>query len=207
MALAWFGQKSPSADAKAAAATTPGEDRKARRNERREQLYGVVRDAMTRAGVLTSSYKFKVLTLDSQGQNYLVMVDLVSSAKEDPGRLSEIEALITHNARVRHDLQVASVYWRLSNHVTSGLLNRPSPGAASPGDSTTPAALSSPGLDINEVLAFKQAFAAVPARELAASGQVLRSGPRGPQLDRGTVEQDLEEGVSPLGPTQFGELR
>ena len=43
---------------------------------RRELLYAVVRDAMTRAGVLSAGYKFKVLSLDARGRQFLVMVDL-----------------------------------------------------------------------------------------------------------------------------------
>ena len=51
-------------------------NRKQERMERRELLYAVVRDAMVRAGVLSSSYKFKVLSLDTHGRQFLVMVDL-----------------------------------------------------------------------------------------------------------------------------------
>ena len=43
-------------------------NRKTERMERRELVYGTVRDSMTRAGVLATSYKFKVLSLDAAGQ-------------------------------------------------------------------------------------------------------------------------------------------
>jgi hypothetical protein len=104
--------------------SAPSGSRKAERLEQRERLYGVVRDAMTRAGVLSSSYKFKVLSLDSRGSNYLVMMDLASAVAEDNGRLSEIETLVAHNARSRFDIHVTAVYWRLSDHVTTGLASR-----------------------------------------------------------------------------------
>jgi hypothetical protein len=103
-----FFQKAP-ADAEAsrpsATSTRPGAgeaggDRKAERSEHREQLYAVVREAMTRAGVLSTSFKFKVLSLDSRGSNFLIMMDLVSSAAEESSRLAEIEALVMHNANV-----------------------------------------------------------------------------------------------------------
>jgi hypothetical protein len=51
-------------------------NRKGERMARRELLYTVVREAMMRAGVLSASYKFKVLSLDGRGRQFLVMVDL-----------------------------------------------------------------------------------------------------------------------------------
>ena len=42
-------------------------NRKHERMARREMLYGIVRESMVRAGVLSSSYKFKVLSLDPRG--------------------------------------------------------------------------------------------------------------------------------------------
>ena len=44
------------------------EDRKAHRHARREKLYVAIRESMTRGGVLASSYKFKVLSLDQRGR-------------------------------------------------------------------------------------------------------------------------------------------
>src|SRR5690606_40326900 len=41
------------------------------RMQRREQLYAVVRDVMVRAGVLSAGYKFKVLSLDPRGAQFL----------------------------------------------------------------------------------------------------------------------------------------
>ena len=48
-------------------------NRKHERMMRRELLYAVVRESMVRAGVLSSSYKFKVLSLDPRGQQFLVI--------------------------------------------------------------------------------------------------------------------------------------
>jgi hypothetical protein len=94
--------------------------RKQERNARREQLYAVVREAMVRAGVLSSSYKFKVLSLDGQGRQYLVMVDLAQGAIADTSRTAEIEALVAQSARAKYDIQVTAVYWRASDHVAVG---------------------------------------------------------------------------------------
>jgi hypothetical protein len=67
--------------------------------ERRELLYTAVRDAMVRAGVLSAGYKFKVLSLDQRGRQFLVMMDLAPEYGGDMDRLGEIEALIARPPR------------------------------------------------------------------------------------------------------------
>jgi hypothetical protein len=89
--------------------------RKNERMERRELLYTVVRDAMVRAGVLSAGYKFKVLSLDQRGAQFLVMMDLVPEYGSDTARLSEIEAMIAQAARTRFDILVTAVYWRVND--------------------------------------------------------------------------------------------
>ena len=183
-----------------------GGDRKAERSEHREQLYAVVREAMTRAGVLSSSYKFKVLSLDSRGSNFLIMMDLVSSAAEESSRLAEIEALVMHNAKVRHHLIVSAMYWRLSDYVTTGLQSKAANGPTL--RVVAPEGVSSQAVAIEEMLAFKKAFAGVSsAGPLSASGEVMRSGRRSPQpLARMSDADGDDARASPLGPTQYGEL-
>lgn len=180
--------------------------RRAERVERREQLYAVLRDAMTRAGVLSASYKFKVLSLDSRGGNYLVMIDLSSLASVDAARMAEIESVIAQSAKSRHEILVAAVYWRLSDHVTAGL--SPKVTAALPrsvGNGGVPA--TQDGVDINEMLAFKSAFASVAvAAPLSASGEILKSGRRNPTPQFENTEVLDTEERSPLSATQYGEL-
>lgn len=186
----------------------PSNHRRAERVERREQLYGVVRDAMTRAGVLSASYKFKVLSLDSRGGSYLIMTDLASQASIDAQRMAEIESLIAQNAKSRHEILVAAVYWRLSDHVTAGLSSKsPMQAAATPqaaGANGQPEAV-----DLTEMLAFKSAFAAVAvAAPLSASGEILKSKRRNPAPQpqfENTAILDSED-RAPLGVTQYGEL-
>lgn len=96
-------------------------NRKNERMERRELLYTVVRDAMVRAGVLSASYKFKVLSLDQRGRQFLVMMDLAREYGGETVRLSEIEALIAQTAKTRYDILVTAVYWRINDHVAVGL--------------------------------------------------------------------------------------
>ncbi|MEJ5989343.1 hypothetical protein WG902_05050 [Ramlibacter sp. PS3R-8] len=98
----------------------PSSSRKQERLERRELLYAVVRESMVRAGVLSSSYKFKVLSLDPRGAQFMVMVDLAQGAGSDTRRLSEIEASVTQSAKARYDIAVSAVYWRASEHVAIG---------------------------------------------------------------------------------------
>ena len=94
--------------------------RRAARAARRELLYAVVREAMVRAGVLSASYKFKVLSIDGDGLQYLVMIDLGRDAQAHPSQFPEIEALIAQSAKARHEILVSAVYWRLSEHVSVG---------------------------------------------------------------------------------------
>ena len=115
----------------------PAVNRKNERMERRELLYTVVRDAMVRAGVLLASYKFKVLSLDQRGRQFLVMIDLAREFGGETARLSEIEALIAQTAKARYDILVTAVYWRINDHVAVGL---PQKGSAPVGASLQPPA-------------------------------------------------------------------
>ena len=100
--------------------------------ERREALYMVVRDAMVRAGVLSASYKFKVLALDPRGQQFLVMMDLAREYGSEAVRLSEIESLIAQTAKTRHEITVTAVYWRINDQIAA---NIPQKGVAPQGAS------------------------------------------------------------------------
>jgi len=102
------------------AATAQPANRKQERMARRELLYGVVREAMVRAGVLSASYKFKVLSLDPRGRQFMVMVDLAHGARGETAQLAEIEATIAQSAKQRHDIVVTAVYWRSNEHVAVG---------------------------------------------------------------------------------------
>ena len=210
--------------------------RKTERIERREQLYGVVRDAMTRAGILSASYKFKVLSLDPRGKQYLIMMDLSNRSAGDADRLAEIESLIAQTAKSRYEILVTAVYWRVNANVTAGLSSarpgvngtvlRPAPLSAQVAPATAPTiaatiaakvAASAVGhgsryepLQADEVIAFKKALAtSAPAAILAGSGEIVKSGRRNPALQPDfeiTELIDPEERVSPLSSTQYGEL-
>lgn len=205
--------------ARGMSATPPGSaaNRKSERLERREMLYAVVREAMIRVGVLSSSYKFKVLSLDSRGRQYLIMMDLARQYVGDPARLSEVESLIAQTAKSRHDILVTAVYWRVNEHVTAGVTARmaaaapaASPAVAKPAPAQTPVAPALTGyepLRPEEVAAFKQALAAAaPAKQLVAPGEIIHSGRRNPAPMPSFEDTEMDDRPSPLSGTQYGDL-
>lgn len=88
--------------------------RKQQRHARRELLYVAIREALTRSGVLSSGYKFKVLSLDQVGDEFMVMVDLAQGFGAGFDKLSDMEAAVIKNARERFQIVVPTVYWRLN---------------------------------------------------------------------------------------------
>ena len=162
----------------------PG-NRKSERMARRELLYAVVREAMVRAGMLSSSYKFKVLSLDARGRQFLVMVDLSREHGDETSRLAEIEALIAQSAKSRHDIVVTAVYWRLNDHVAVGLPPaRPQgvrPSAPMPLEPlaapvSQPAPLISQPLPLPRAATAQARFEPIEADEVEAFKQALAAG-------------------------------
>ena len=65
------------------------------------------------AGVLSASYKFKVLAADKAGTDFLIMVDLAHPLPGGASQMTWIEGLIERMAAARHALDVSGVYWRV----------------------------------------------------------------------------------------------
>lgn len=190
-------------------------NRKSERLERREMLYAVVREAMIKAGVLSSSYKFKVLSLDSRGRQYLIMMDLARQYAGETSRLAEIEGLIAQHAKHRHDILVTAVYWRVNEHVTAGLsrnapVSAPAPLVGRPTEVKSASVSPKTGyepLHPDEVAAFKQALASVPpGAALSAPGEIVRSGRRNPAPQPNFEDTELDDRPSPLSGTQYGDF-
>lgn len=198
---------------------------KSHRHARRELLYTAVREAMIRAGVLSGSYKFKVLSLDPRGEQFMVMMDLAQAFGAQAERLAEIEVMIAHSAKSRYNIRVTAVYWRLNELVS---VARPT-GAPQPDSGPAPlhhveaalAAVALPELanvkpaaqryepiHADEVAAFKQALAAASAEGMpAAAGG--RSTPRSYTLLTGFEDTEMPESpalVPALSATQYGDL-
>ena len=158
---------------------------KTERQEHRQQLYSVVRDSMIRAGVLVGSYKFKVLSLDALGIQYLIMMDLTDHSAGDTGRLAEIEAIIAQTAKLRHDILVTAVYWRVNEHVTAGLSRSPS---------------------VPLPQAPRKAPELPPSRQSATVVTSGRRKPTPPVEVKATQTAVLKEQAAPLSATQYGDL-
>lgn len=163
-------------------------ERKVQRHARREQLYVAIREAMLRAGVLSARYKFKVLSLDYPGNEFLVMMDLAKVSGGAPEQFGEMEALIVQTAKARFEITVPAVYWR-TEEATAVV----SPSGRNP--QAEAHALANPA---------KRADARhepIQADEVAAFRQALRAAsPNGPAVV-------AESAASPaLSRTQYGDL-
>lgn len=181
-------------------------DLKQQRHDRREHLYGVIRSVMLRSEVLAANYKFKVLSLDTRGRQFLVMIDLMAEGALPADRWGPVEQLIAITAAQRHELQVKAVYWRLAINSTHQSVPQTAAGAAAavaPGIAEVAAGDESKAQDVvspsplaamkpknrngafepigqEEVLAFKQAISTVAPTDAAAleKGKVVTSGPK-----------------------------
>lgn len=121
MTMNWLPWRKPALDKRAARAagsnappTVPMiSSRRARRMEQREKVFGVVRESMIRAGMISSSYSFKVLALDAEGKSFLVLMDTrVPEQDLTDNDLLEIEQWMQSTAHSRHAIRVKAVYWR-----------------------------------------------------------------------------------------------
>ncbi|MHB1198776.1 MAG: hypothetical protein ACYCZ6_04305 [Polaromonas sp.] len=196
-----------------------------KRHARREQLYVAIREAMTRAGVLSASYKFKVLSLDQPGNEFLVMLDLLKPPEDLPEQIAGIELLIVHNAKARFEITVPAVYWRIDAEPTEKPL--PGPQAAAQqaarlgGDAVAAARaalrLAQPGaaryepIEADEVAAFKQALQVASPKSAsvaAVQGVKTRTGLRSYTLLTGfeETEMSMADSFPALSTTQYGEL-
>jgi hypothetical protein len=189
--------------------------RKNERVERRELLYGVVRECMTAAGVLSSTYKFKVLSLDSSGRKYMVMVDMPRDQLSSMVQFAETEGTIARSAKERYDILVTAVYWRINDLVSAATASVHA--SATPAIQTPLHATSSPiapvapqtspyaELQAEEVLAFKRAVAAA-ASGAPPRGETRKSGRRNVEQVPDFSNTEPFEPPTPLEPSQFGGL-
>lgn len=212
--------------------STPSQENiRVRRHARREQLYIAIREAMTHCGVLSTCYKFKVLSLDQAGNEFLAMVDLSLSSGKDFMHLAEIESSIMQQARERFEIIVPTVYWRVDGSLhdvpKSAPVSAASKQTLSVQSGTRDTANSQPAallpraegvkprrlsVSENEVAAFRQALLAASSK--ASSGAleanpVARAAPRSYTLLTGFEDTEMfESAAAPaLSRTQYGDLR
>jgi len=103
------------------------------RSTRREMLFSLVRENMIRLGVLSSHYKFKVLTLDPAGDQFIVMMDWQAGATLAGPQFEKdceksLQSLLEER---RQAYKVKAVYWRGAT-ATEAVAARP-PAVRAPG--------------------------------------------------------------------------
>ncbi|TFZ01926.1 hypothetical protein [Ramlibacter humi] len=216
--LRWFTRSKRPAEA-GHSGSLPGSDttrppplgsRKVERTHRRELLYTIVRECMVRAGVLTSSYRFKVLSLDGRGRQFMIMVDLVDAPVASSASLAAVENMIAEAAKARHQIAVKGVYWRQNSASAKGAaVKQPAAKAAQPTPAKAPS--EADPIDAAEIAAFQKALAAGLAKP-AAPADTLAATPtnRTPSYTLLTGFEDTEQAeaaATALSATQYGELR
>ncbi|ODS93048.1 MAG: hypothetical protein ABS45_03920 [Comamonas sp. SCN 65-56] len=229
--LSWlFPPKSKpvTASAGSAAQAAAAESAKGERTQRREHLYLAVRDAMVRSGVLSSGYKFKVLSLDPDGRQFLVMIDIAPGYGADTARQAEMEALLTQTARARFHVEVAAVYWRVSAALGGpdkpAVAVAPAAAVAKPAATPVPPQVATPPVVApapqaksdfepiapDEVEAFQKALQQAAAPKPAVAQPPLRRPAQEASDNNGFADTMIvdDDGQTPrLGATQYGALR
>ncbi len=170
--------------------------RKSQRLEQRELLYAVVRETMARLGLITSSYKYKVLSLDPQGRQYLIMMDIKQDTQRQAPLMSKIEQLLTQEAQSRHGIQITGVYWRLSEHTALADNELPMPNTSVKPIATPAPAKPNPVEPVDPRKALEKSLNK-PREHRAAA----------PTAFQDTLVLDPEERELPLSSTQLGALR
>jgi len=181
--------------------------RRGRRLLRREQLFGVVRESLIRGGVLSTSYSFKVLNLDANGDTFIALVDLALPAQAMPDEfLLEIERWIQQSAKSRHAMDVRGVYWRRKatpEQVGQALraavpaqTRREAPDTSIPRPSVSASRAPAQAVSEDEVRAFREAITSLPAATMRH--------PKEPQLPMPTPEAVSD--FAALSDTQHGKL-
>lgn len=88
---------------------------------RREMLFDSVKATMESRGILSASYRFKVVRADKRGHSFVVMVDLstdfMESEQGQQKNLAVLGAIIGKNALARYGLAVPAVYWRVNEEL------------------------------------------------------------------------------------------
>ena len=140
-------------------------DRTKMRHLRRDQSFVAIREALTRAGILSSNYKFKVFSEDLSGSEFVVMINLVTMLGDPPPSLNDMEAVIIDNAKARFDIVITAVYWRITEIAAAGKPAAPLVAARAPVPLAKSKSKSSHDtIDADEVLAFQQALVAASAQ-------------------------------------------
>jgi hypothetical protein len=159
---------------------------------RREMLYEAIKVTMQAHGILSASYRFRVVRNDRRGHMYSVLMDLSTDFLHNrEGRQAQLLALgaaIGKNAAARYTIMVSGVYWRVNDQIQGFETSRP--GAEPDADDMAP--------DMPP----RRGKARARAEELAAFEAALQKG-QAPQLrdrvyatDLAPLGDDMDEGDS-----------
>lgn len=187
------------------------EDTKNHRHARREELYVAIRESMTRSGVLSARFKFKVLSLDQQGNTFLVMMDLTTEAGAPAESLSNMEQQIMRHAMARFDIAVSSVYWRLDDSAAHQQPDfQETMESHQRADGSQQAAPVYKTIEVDELAAFKEARLAAarksppPPAPVPAASKSRRSSSK--QADFADTQLTESPNAPGLSTTQYGDL-
>jgi hypothetical protein len=159
---------------------------------RREMLYEAIKVTMQAHGILSASYRFRVVRNDRRGHMYSVLMDLSTDFLHNrEGRQAQLLALgdaIGKNAAARYAIMVSGVYWRVNDQIQGFETSRP--GAEPDADDMAP--------DMPP----RRGKARARADELAAfeaalqKGQALQLRDRVYATDLAPLGDDMDEGDS-----------
>lgn len=87
------------------------------RHNHREQLQVLIRETLLRHGILSTAYSFRALTLDREGQHFIVLLELDGHDTDTRhSQLLQMEADLQRLTQERQpQLHVKHVYWRVTN--------------------------------------------------------------------------------------------
>jgi hypothetical protein len=184
-------------------ASTPGAGEAKIR--RRLAAAAAVNEAMAAAGVEPSQYKQSSKRADQEGQRMHVMVDLGRELAEvSVGLLSQVGASIVQRAKVRGEVEIAMVYWRMDaaqgaaspvNLVRQAIADKTDPSAANAPE-TAPAVVSA------STAAAKVATSEKIAKLRAMMGDAAPSGGSDQDFDKTQVIAKKGDGQASFEKTQ-----
>lgn len=106
---------------------------------RREMLFDSIKTTMQSHGILSGSYRFKVVRADKRGHSFVVLVglssDFMDSEQGRPRPLQALGAAMAKDALGRYGVGVAAVYWRVNPELKGFDPERVAP--ASPAEDAT----------------------------------------------------------------------
>lgn len=85
----------------------------ARKKANKLNMVKVIKDAMTDRGVLGADYQFKLVAMDTEGLNYMVLIDMIKQAREiHPSFSNLLDGDIKVKAKSLYGFSVSGIYWQ-----------------------------------------------------------------------------------------------